>query len=160
MDDALSLAIFAGLTDIIPFVGGYVATAPTVAAVSDRGALTMLAIFGVGMLYQEFESRILVPPVHGRVLRLSPALVLIALTMGTMAEDAQTIAGKLAQKIKQTEPDGGIVTAAMLAIRAELGADAREVAARGAQAAAAEDREVARLAKRNTAPSPSAPTKP
>ena len=82
VDNALSIAIFAGMTDIIPFVGGYVATAPTVAAVADRGALTMLAIFGVGMLYQEFESRILVPRVYGRVLRLSPALVLIALLIG------------------------------------------------------------------------------
>ena len=34
------------------------------------------------MLYQEFESRILVPRVYGRVLRLSPALVLLALLIG------------------------------------------------------------------------------
>ncbi len=176
VDNALSIAIFAGMTDIIPFVGGYVATAPTVAAVSERGALTMLAVFGVGMLYQEFESRILVPRVYGRVLRLSPALVLIALliggtllgvlgallalpiaagmqmlvrqlrvdlpgqpdlelerkrderaedlyeklTAGTQAADAQVIAGELAQKIKQTEHDGGSLTAEMPAIMAEL----------------------------------------
>jgi hypothetical protein len=33
-------------------------------------------------LYQEFESRILVPRVYGRVLRLSPAIVIIALLIG------------------------------------------------------------------------------
>ena len=33
-------------------------------------------------LYQEFESRILVPRVYGRTLRLSPALVLVALLVG------------------------------------------------------------------------------
>ena len=33
-------------------------------------------------LYQEFESRILVPRVYGRVLRLSPAIVLVALLVG------------------------------------------------------------------------------
>ena len=80
--DALAIAIFAGMTDIIPFVGGYVATAPTVIAVCDRGALTMVGVFIVGMLYQEFESRILVPRVYGRVLRLSPALVLLSLLAG------------------------------------------------------------------------------
>ena len=34
------------------------------------------------VLYQEFESRILVPRVYGRVLRLPPAVVLVALLVG------------------------------------------------------------------------------
>jgi hypothetical protein len=34
------------------------------------------------VLYQEFESRILVPRIYGRVLRLSPAMVLLALLIG------------------------------------------------------------------------------
>jgi hypothetical protein len=34
------------------------------------------------ILYQEFESRILVPRVYGRVLRLAPAIVLVALLVG------------------------------------------------------------------------------
>jgi len=33
-------------------------------------------------LYQEFESRILVPRVYGRTLRLPPAIVLVALLVG------------------------------------------------------------------------------
>ena len=82
VDNALSIAIFAGFTDIIPFVGGYIASAPAVIAVSGRGAAIMIAVALLAMLYQEFESRILVPRVYGRVLRLSPALVLIALLVG------------------------------------------------------------------------------
>ena len=82
VDNALSIAIFAGMTDIIPFVGGYVATAPSVAAVASRGPAWMIGVFLAGMLYQEFESRILIPRVYGRVLRLSPALVLLALLIG------------------------------------------------------------------------------
>ena len=35
--DALALALFAGLTDIIPFVGGYVASAPVIIAVIRNG---------------------------------------------------------------------------------------------------------------------------
>lgn len=81
-DNALAIALFAGLTDIIPFVGGYVASTPAVIAVSPQGATVTLIVLGLMVLYQEFESRILVPRVYGRVLRLPPAVVLIALLVG------------------------------------------------------------------------------
>ena len=81
-DNALPIALFAGITDIIPFVGGYVASAPVVIAVAPQGVTTAIVIFIVMMLYQEFESRILVPRVYGKVLRLPPAIVLVALLVG------------------------------------------------------------------------------
>jgi predicted PurR-regulated permease PerM len=81
-DNALAIALFAGLTDIIPFVGGYVASTPVVIAVTPHGTTTTLIMLGLMVLYQEFESRILVPRVYGRVLRLPPAIVLIALLVG------------------------------------------------------------------------------
>jgi putative heme transporter len=43
---------------------------------------SMLIVAAAMMAYQEFESRILVPRVYGRTLRLSPALVLVALLIG------------------------------------------------------------------------------
>jgi predicted PurR-regulated permease PerM len=82
VDDALAIAMFAGLTDIIPFVGGYVASAPAVIAVAGSGGWAMIIVGIAAFAYQEFESRILVPRVYGRVLRLSPALVLLALLIG------------------------------------------------------------------------------
>jgi len=82
VDDALAIAMFAGLTDVIPFIGGYLASAPAILAVSSEGGVA-IAIVAVAMFaYQEFESRILVPRVYGRTLRLSPAVVLIALLIG------------------------------------------------------------------------------
>jgi predicted PurR-regulated permease PerM len=36
VDDALAIAVFAALTDIIPFVGGYLASGPAVLAVAAR----------------------------------------------------------------------------------------------------------------------------
>jgi predicted PurR-regulated permease PerM len=81
-DNALALALFAGLTDIIPFVGGYVASTPVVIAVAPHGTTTTVIVLGLMVLYQEFESRILVPRVYGRVLRLPPAIVLVALLVG------------------------------------------------------------------------------
>ncbi len=81
-DNALAIALFAGLTDIIPFVGGYVASTPVVIAVAPHGATTAIIVAALMILYQEFESRILVPRVYGRVLRLPPAIVLVALLIG------------------------------------------------------------------------------
>jgi len=81
-DNALPIALFAGLTDIIPFVGGYVASTPVVVACTPYGSTTTLIVLGLMVLYQEFESRILVPRVYGRVLRLPPAIVLLALLVG------------------------------------------------------------------------------
>ena len=82
VDNALSIAVFAALTDVIPFIGGYLASAPAVLSVWSRGTATMLVVLALMVLYQEFESRILVPRVYGRVLRMSPALVLVALLVG------------------------------------------------------------------------------
>jgi len=81
-ENALAIALFAGLTDIIPFVGGYVASAPVIIAVIPNGTTTALIVTGLMVLYQEFESRILVPRVYGRTLRLPPAIVLLALLIG------------------------------------------------------------------------------
>jgi len=75
-------ALFAGLTDIIPFVGGYIASTPVVVAVTPQGSTLTVVVLALMVLYQEFESRILVPRVYGRVLRLPPAIVLIALLVG------------------------------------------------------------------------------
>ncbi|CAN5663496.1 AI-2E family transporter [soil metagenome] len=81
-DNALAIALFAGITDIIPFVGGYVASAPVIIATIPNGTTTALIVGGLMVLYQEFESRILVPRVYGRTLRLPPAIILIALLVG------------------------------------------------------------------------------
>jgi predicted PurR-regulated permease PerM len=81
-DNALALSLFAGLTDIIPFVGGYVASAPVIIAVIPNGTTAVIVVTILMVLYQEFESRILVPRVYGRTLRLPPAIVLVALLVG------------------------------------------------------------------------------
>jgi len=82
VDDALALALFAGMTDIIPFIGGYVASVPVIVAVSGSGAGAVVIVFVLMFAYQEFESRILVPRVYGKVLRLPPAIVLVSLLIG------------------------------------------------------------------------------
>ena len=82
VDDALAIAVFAALTDVIPFVGGYLASGPAIMSVAGRGAPTIIIVFVLMVLYQEFESRILVPRIYGRTLRMSPAIVIVALLVG------------------------------------------------------------------------------
>ena len=80
--DALALAAFAGLTDVIPFVGGILATAPAALASLARGTGVTIAVLVLMVAYQEFESRLLVPRIYGRTLRLPSAAVLVALLVG------------------------------------------------------------------------------
>ena len=84
--NALSIALFAALTDVIPFIGGLLATIPAVLFALSRGLPVSLAVLVALFLYQEFETRILIPRVYGRVLRLAPAAVLLALLAGGILE--------------------------------------------------------------------------
>jgi predicted PurR-regulated permease PerM len=80
--NALSLALFAALVDVIPFIGALLASAPAVLAALAVGVPVGLVVLVVLFLYQEFETRILIPRIYGRVLRLSPAVIILALLAG------------------------------------------------------------------------------
>lgn len=80
--NALALAAFAGLTDILPFVGGLLATTPAVLASLSQGTVTATVVLVMMLSYQEFESRVLVPSVYGRMLRLPSAAIVVALLVG------------------------------------------------------------------------------
>jgi hypothetical protein len=80
--NALSLALFAALVDVIPFVGALLASAPAVLSALSVSVPVGLVVLVVLFVYQEFENRILVPKIYGRALRLSPTLVILALLAG------------------------------------------------------------------------------
>jgi predicted PurR-regulated permease PerM len=80
--NALALAAFAALTDVIPFVGGLLATTPAVLVALSRGTAIATIVLVAMIGYQEFESRVVVPRVYGKALRLSSAVVVIALLVG------------------------------------------------------------------------------
>ena len=80
--NALSLALFAAVVDVIPFIGGVLATAPAVLVALSNGLPTGLVVLLALFIYQEFENRILVPKVYGHALRLSSTTVVLALVAG------------------------------------------------------------------------------
>jgi predicted PurR-regulated permease PerM len=80
--NALSLALFAALVDVIPIIGGLLATAPAVLAALSRGVPVGVVVLVALFVYQEVENRVLVPRVYGRALRLAPITVVLALLAG------------------------------------------------------------------------------
>ena len=80
--NAIAIAAFGGLADVLPFVGIFLTMIPAVlAALAVSGVAA--TIVGVLLLcYEEFESRILIPVVYGRSLRLPSSIVLFALIAG------------------------------------------------------------------------------
>ena len=80
--NALPLALFAALVDVIPLIGAFLATAPAVLSALSQGLLMGVVVLVAMFVYQEFENRILIPRVYGHALRLSPTTVVLALLAG------------------------------------------------------------------------------
>jgi predicted PurR-regulated permease PerM len=80
--NALPLAVFAALTDLVPFIGGILAAVPAILTALTVSPTTAVIVWIGIFIYQQFEDRILIPRIYGHTLRLSPVAVLIALLVG------------------------------------------------------------------------------
>ncbi len=80
--NALALAVLGGAMDVLPYVGPLLTIAPAVFAAYGQGPAIAAVVFVALFLYEEFESRILVPLVYGRTLRLPSAVVFLSLIVG------------------------------------------------------------------------------
>jgi predicted PurR-regulated permease PerM len=80
--NALALAVFAGLADVLPYIGAFLSIAPMVIAALARGPVVVVVVLLIMLAYEEFESRVLVPRIYGRSLRLPASVVLFALLAG------------------------------------------------------------------------------
>ncbi len=80
--NAIALAVFAGLADVLPYVGVFLSVGPAVMAALPAGLATTLVVLVAMLAYEEFESRFLVPRIYGRALRLPSSIVMVALLAG------------------------------------------------------------------------------
>jgi putative heme transporter len=80
--NALALAVFGGVMDVLPYIGAFLTTAPVVVAAYTVSPGIALLVFVLMCAYQEFESRILLPVVYGRALRLPSSVVFFSLIVG------------------------------------------------------------------------------
>ena len=80
--DALALAVFAAIMDVLPYVGVALAMPAIAAAASAHGLTPMIVVCVLMIAYQEFENRVLLPHIYGKALNLPSAVVLVALLAG------------------------------------------------------------------------------
>jgi predicted PurR-regulated permease PerM len=79
---ALALAVFAGLADVLPYIGVVLSVGPMALAAATQGLITTAIVVAVMLAYEELESRVLVPRIYGHTLRLPSSMVLLALLVG------------------------------------------------------------------------------
>ncbi len=80
--NAIAIAAFAALVDVLPFINIFLIMIPAVLATYAVDAVSAMVVFTLLLIYCEFESRVLIPIVYGRSLRLPSSIVLFALIAG------------------------------------------------------------------------------
>lgn len=78
----LLLSLFGALAVAIPIVGVPVATIAAMAIALSVNWQTSLIVFGVFMLYQQFENYILLPRVYGNTLQVTSLSILVGVLVG------------------------------------------------------------------------------
>jgi predicted PurR-regulated permease PerM len=82
VENALALAAFAGLADVLPYIGPILSVGPMIIAALPHGTVIAIVVLICMFLYEEFETRVLIPRIYGRALRLPSSVVLFALLAG------------------------------------------------------------------------------
>jgi predicted PurR-regulated permease PerM len=80
--NALAIAVFAGVADVLPYIGALLSVGAAVAAVLSRGPTIVIVVLVLMIAYKEFESHVLVPRIYGRALRLPSSVILFSLLAG------------------------------------------------------------------------------
>ena len=77
-----SLALFAGVFDLLPLIGGMVATTPALIIGFSVNIPTVLLVLLLFIVYQQTENNIVSPNIYNKALNLSPALSFVAVLIG------------------------------------------------------------------------------
>jgi putative heme transporter len=80
--NAIAIAVFAGVADVLPYIGVFLSVGPAVMGALAVGPFAAGVVLVAMVLYEEFESRYLIPRIYGRALRLPSSIVLVALLAG------------------------------------------------------------------------------
>lgn len=79
---ALSLAVFAGIMEIIPVIGPIISAVPAVLVALTFSPILALAVGALYFIVQQLENHILVPKVMERAVGLSPVVTILAIAVG------------------------------------------------------------------------------
>jgi predicted PurR-regulated permease PerM len=84
VSNALAIAVFAGVADVLPYIGALLSVGAAVMAALPRGPDIIVVVLVLMLAYETFESRILVPRIYGRALRLPSSAILFSLLAGSV----------------------------------------------------------------------------
>ncbi len=79
---ALPLAIFAGILDLLPLVGGTLGSIPALIIAYVVSPFTCLLVLILHLVYQQIENVVLSPTIYNKTLDISPALIFISVVIG------------------------------------------------------------------------------
>jgi predicted PurR-regulated permease PerM len=78
----LAIAVFAGVADVLPYIGPLFSVGAAVLAAFSLTPALLIIVFVLMLIYEEFESRVIIPRIYGRALRLPSSIILISLLVG------------------------------------------------------------------------------
>lgn len=78
----LVLAVWGGLTEVIPYIGPWLGLVPAVAIGLTISPLTGLLVFIAYVVIQQIEAQFLVPKIMGKAVGLSPVIIILVLLIG------------------------------------------------------------------------------
>jgi len=82
--NALAIAVFTGLADVLPYIGALLSVGAAVGAALSSGPVVIAVVLVLMLIYKEFETAVLVPRIYGRALRLPSSVILISLLAGSV----------------------------------------------------------------------------
>lgn len=82
LDYALTLAMLAGLTELIPVLGVFIAAVPALLVAFNQSPWLMLWTLIATIIIQQLEGNLIVPMVMKKAVGLSPIIVIIAMLIG------------------------------------------------------------------------------
>jgi predicted PurR-regulated permease PerM len=84
VSNALAIAVFAGVADVLPYIGALLSVGAAVVAALPRGPDIIIVVLVMMLIYETFESRVLIPRIYGRALRLPSSVILFSLLAGSV----------------------------------------------------------------------------
>jgi predicted PurR-regulated permease PerM len=82
--NALAIAVFAGVADVLPYIGGLLSVGAAAAAALSRSPAVIIIVLVLMLAYEELESRVIIPRVYGHALRLPSSVILFSLLAGAV----------------------------------------------------------------------------
>jgi predicted PurR-regulated permease PerM len=84
VSNALAISVFAGVADVLPYIGPLLSVGAAVVAALPSGPNIIIVVLVMMLAYETFESRLLIPRIYGRVLRLPSSVILFSLLAGSV----------------------------------------------------------------------------